>query len=97
MPHHYQPLTTAGNDRVMGSAYNDVSCYLNETLELMMTEKKAVYKSFLIRICSDETQQMRRVTVTRINETGEQHSFTCLDGLMIFLLQEMENPAQSTP
>ena len=58
-----------------------------------MTEKKAVYKSFLIRICSDETQQMRRVTVTRINEAGEQHSFTSLDGLMIFLLQEMENPA----
>jgi len=83
----------AGNDWVMVSSYNDASCYLSETLELMMTEKKAVYKSFLIRICSDEMQQMRRVTVTRINEAGEQHSFTCLDELMIFLLQEMENPA----
>ena len=56
-----------------------------------MTERKAVYKSFLIRICTDETQQMRRVTVARINEAGEQYSFTSLDGLMIFLLQEMEN------
>ena len=62
-----------------------------------MTEKKAVYKSFLIRICHDEAQQTRRITITRINEAGEQHSFTSLDGLMIFLLQEMENPAGSTP
>lgn len=58
-----------------------------------MTEKKAVYKSFLIRICSDETRQMRRVTVTRINEAEKQHYFTNLDDLMIFLLQEMENQA----
>ena len=77
----------------MVSSYNGDSCYLNETLELMMTKKKAVYKSFLIRICRDEAQQMRRVTVTRVNATGEQYSFTSLDGLMIFLLQEMENPA----
>ena len=33
---------------------------------------------------------MRRVMVTRINEAGEQHCFTNLDDLMIFLLQEIE-------
>ncbi len=56
-----------------------------------MTEKQTVYKSFLIRICTVETRQMRRVMVTRICETREQHCFTNLDDLMIFLLQEMEN------
>ena len=55
-----------------------------------MTEKKAVYKSFLIRICRDETQHMRRITVTRINEAEEQYNFLNLDDLMIFLLQQME-------
>ena len=59
---------------------------------LAMTENKAVYKSFLIRICSDEVHQMRRVKVTRISEAGEQHYFTNLDDLMIFLLQEIEIP-----
>ncbi len=56
-----------------------------------MTEKQAVYKSFLIRICTVETRQMRRVMVTRIGEAKEQHYFTNLDDLMIFLLHEMEN------
>ena len=61
------------------------------TLEPVMTEKKAVYKSFLIRIYSDETHQMRRVMVTRISEAREQYYFTNLDDLMMFLLKEMEN------
>ncbi len=59
--------------------------------EPMMTKKKDIYRSFLIRICSDEDQQVRRVTVTRVSETGEQHYFTTLDDLMIFLLQEIES------
>jgi hypothetical protein len=57
-----------------------------------MTENNAVCKSFLVRICSDEAHQMRRVMVTRISEAGEQYYFANLDDLMIFLLQEMENP-----
>ena len=63
---------------------------MNTTQELMMTEKKAVYKSFLVRICHDEAQQMRWITVTRINEAEEQYCFLNLDDLMIFFLQEME-------
>ena len=55
-----------------------------------MPEKKAVYKSFLIRICSDEAHRIRWVMATRISETGEQHYFVTLDDLMIFLLQEIE-------
>jgi hypothetical protein len=86
-------ITTGGNDRVMVGSYSDDSYNLNSALELMTTEKKAVYKSFLIRICRDETRQLRRVTVTQINEAENQHYFMNLDDLMIFLLQEMENPA----
>ncbi len=56
-----------------------------------MTKKKAVYKSFLIRIYASETRKMQRVTVTRVSEAGEQYNFTNLDDLMMFLLKEMEN------
>lgn len=59
-----------------------------------MASKKAKYKSYLIRISSDEAHQMRQVMVTRINEAGEQHHFTTLDDLMIFLLQETEPPSK---
>ncbi len=58
-----------------------------------MTKKRAVYKSFLIRFCRGDAQQMRWITVTRINETEEQYCFLNLDDLMFFLLQELENPA----
>ena len=59
-----------------------------------MTGKKAVYKSFLIRICCVESRQMWRITVTRINEAEEQFYFLNLDDLMIFLLQEIEGPSK---
>ena len=61
------------------------------TLELVMTQKKAVYKSFLIRICISEAHKIRRVIVTRVSEAGEQYYFANLDDLMMFLLGEMEN------
>ena len=53
-----------------------------------------IYKSFLIRIWSDEPQRKRRVMVTRINESGEQYYFANLDDLMIFLLEEMDSPSK---
>lgn len=59
-----------------------------------MPEKSTIYKSFLIRIWSGETDQTRRVMVTRISESGEQYYFANLDDLMIFLLQEMEGPSK---
>ena len=61
------------------------------TLDLVMTEKKAVYKSFLIRICTGEAHKMRRVIVTRVSEAEEQYYFSNLDDLMMFLLKELEN------
>lgn len=57
-----------------------------------MSEKPATYKSFLIRMWSDKAGSKRRVMVTRIDEAGEQYYFANLDDLMMFLLQEMENP-----
>ena len=59
-----------------------------------MSEKPAIYKSFLIRIWGDEAHQTQRVMVVRINEAGEQYYFANLDDLMIFLLQEIENPSK---
>ena len=83
-----------GNDGVMVGLYDDGSYNLSLTAEnsLVMTEIKAVYKSFLIRIYIDEAHQMRRVMATRIGETEKQHHFFTLDDLMIFLLQEIEIP-----
>ena len=85
-----------GNDGVMVGLYNDNSYRLTQIPESepVMASKKASYKSYLIRICSDEAHQMRQVMVTRISEAGEQHHFTNLDDLMIFLLQEMEPPSK---
>ncbi|MCB0155102.1 MAG: hypothetical protein KDF65_09905 [Anaerolineae bacterium] len=56
----------------------------------MMPEKSTIYKSFLIRIWSGETDQTRGVMVTRISEHGEQYYFANLDDLMMFLLEEMD-------
>ena len=85
-----------GNDGVMVGFYNNDKHNLIPNLksEPVMNEKKSVYKSYLLRICSDETHQMRRVIVTRVNEAKEQHYFTTLDDLMIFLLQEIESPSK---
>jgi hypothetical protein len=85
-----------GNDRVMVGCYDDTTerLILNVKSELMMLEKPAIYKSFLIRIWSNKAGSKRRVMVTRIDEAGEQYYFANLDDLMIFLLQEMEKPVQ---
>jgi len=56
----------------------------------MMATKTTTYKSFLIRIWSDEPHRTPRVMVTRINESGEQYYFANLDDLMMFLLKEIE-------
>ena len=54
-----------------------------------MSDKPAVYKSFLLRIWNNKAGSKRRVMVTRIDETGEQYYFANLDDLMMFLLQEI--------
>jgi hypothetical protein len=59
-----------------------------------MSAKKVLYKSYLIRICNNESSQTQRVVVTRINEEGEQENFTSIDELMIFLLYEMDEPKE---
>jgi len=64
------------------------------TLDFVMTERKAVYKSFLIRIYASETHKMQRVTVTRVSEAGEQYYFSNLDDLMMFLLKEFDSPSK---
>lgn len=61
-----------------------------------MAPKKVVYKSYIIRICCEDAQQKKRITVTRINETQKQYNFTSLDDLMIFLLQEIEISASES-
>jgi hypothetical protein len=62
-----------------------------------MPAKSTIYKSFLIRIWSDEPDQSWRVMVTRIGESDEQYYFANLDDLMIFLLQEMKGPSKGEP
>ena len=59
-----------------------------------MSEKPAIYKSFVIRIWNHKAGSKWRVRVTRIDETGEQFYFANLDDLMIFLLQEVDKLAQ---
>ncbi len=81
-----------GNDRVMVAIYDDHSSPLifNLKSEAMGSEKSVIYKSFLIRIWSDDTGSKQRVMVTRIDEAGKHYYFVNLDDLMMFLLQEME-------
>ena len=67
---------------------------LNFEKRLTMPTKPTTYKSFLIRIWSGETHRKARVTVTRINESGEQYHFASLDDLMMFLLREIENQSK---
>lgn len=88
------PLTSGVNDEVMIDSYYDGNYKLISIQEQEMTKKNAVYKSFLLRICTLDTRQIQQVKVTRISEDGEQLYFSNLDDLMIFLLQETEDSAK---
>jgi hypothetical protein len=57
-----------------------------------MPEEKTSYKSFIFRICGDEAQQVKWITMARINKEEKTHYFTDLDNLVIFLLQEVGSP-----
>ena len=59
-----------------------------------MSDKPGIYKSFLIRIWSDKAGSKRRVMVAPVDGAGQQLYFANLDDLMIYLLQEMEEPAK---
>ncbi|HRV90654.1 MAG TPA: hypothetical protein P5526_00660 [Anaerolineae bacterium] len=59
-----------------------------------MSDKPGIYKSFLIRIWSDKAGSKRRVMVAPVGGAGQHYYFANLDDLMIFLLQEMEDPAK---
>ena len=59
-----------------------------------MPEKQGLYKSFLIRIWSDKASSKLRVMVAPIDGVGQHYYFANLDDLMMFLLQEMEDPAK---
>lgn len=84
--------TKLGNDRVTIAIYDDHSSplILNPKSEAMGSDKPIIYKSFLIRIWSDETGSQRRIMVTRVDASDQQYYFANLDDLMMFLLQEME-------
>ena len=59
-----------------------------------MPNKPVIYKSFLVRIWSDEANSKWRVMVTRISEASDPLYFSSLDDFMIFLLQEIEGPSK---
>jgi hypothetical protein len=84
--------TGPGNDRLTVAIYDDQSSPLILGLksEAMGSDKPAIYKSFLIRIWSDETRSQRRIMVIQVDASDRQYYFANLDDLMMFLLQEME-------
>lgn len=57
-----------------------------------MAKCKAIYKSYLLRLWREDTAHGKwRVMVETITGESERHHFADLDGLIHFLLVEIEN------